>query len=314
MGRDASMRRNLWGQILDAALTTILLVASILVVYTLVGFAEIGLLPKEAFTMFMSVISPISSALLFISPFTAVKEAINKQSVVNLPTQVFKSQALCNILGIAYGIKIGNAPLAGTNLFGLAAQIVWLAADHYVREKDLQWFHFSVKMSMGLNAGLFFCVLMPIDILGTVITVFNIVLFASPLSKIGTVLRTRNASSMPLLMTIMMVACNGNWMMYAAMIQDSVVLLPSLLGYLLSVFQVTVIAWCNTLLPFDLSFLLLFTSEPAKSQTADFTEPKEAKELEESPSRTPDRRAYESQLTPPSIGSTPREMQSLSSL
>lgn len=309
MGREAAIRRNIWGQLLDALLTAILLVASVLVVYTVVGFAEIGLIPREAFTMCMSIISPISSALLFISPITAVKEAYELASVDNLPTPVFKSQSLCNILGIAYGIKISNVALAGTNLFGLAAQVIWLSVAHLVGEKDMQWFHFSVKMSVLLNAGLFLCVSMPIDLLGTIITVFNIVLFASPLSKIGIVLRTKNASSMPLLMTIMMVKCNGMWMIYAAMIQDSVVLLPSLLGYLLSVFQVTVIAWCKELLPFDLKFLLLLSFEEAKPENPAIS-PNGAQSIDlPDVNRTPVRRQSET-----SLADTPRELSDMNSL
>jgi hypothetical protein len=41
------------------------------------------------------------------------------------------------------------------------------------------------------------------------------------------------------------------------MIEDVVVLLPSVLGYVLSSFQVLVILWCRGLLPWELGFLLL---------------------------------------------------------
>merc|ERR1719158_2393476 len=85
---------------------------------------------------------------------------------------------------------------------------------------------------------------------------FNLVLFASPLTKLGEILRTRNSTSLPIAMTTMFFSSNAMWTIYGHLIEDMVVHLSSVLGFILSTFQLLVIAWCRHLLPFDLGFLL----------------------------------------------------------
>merc|ERR1712226_1320659 len=143
-------------------------------------------------------------------------------------------------------------------MIGLACQTLFLCGDHYVRTLNTEWIVFAIKLSFLFNGGLyFFSVLSPLSLLGNAITVFNVVLFGVPLTKIGIILRTRNASSIPQMMTFIAVINNAVWSLYALLIEDSVLLLPSLLGYFLSSFQVLLIFWCKGALPFDLDFLLL---------------------------------------------------------
>lgn len=46
------------------------------------------------------------------------------------------------------------------------------------------------------------------------------------------------------------------WTLYGHFIEDIVVHLSSVLGFILSTFQLLVIAWCRHVLPFDLGWLL----------------------------------------------------------
>ncbi|CAE7227003.1 SWEET16 [Symbiodinium sp. CCMP2592] len=189
-------------------------------------------------------------------------------------------KAACNILSIGYGLQISNAAVLMTNLFGtrlsseptspkrfrvlpaemrsrgLACQILFFAGEHYIRAADAQWLPFAVKTSVILNGGIVIARSAPMNLLGQFITVFNIFLYSCPLMNLGAVLRTRNSSPFPSFMVGINVVNNALWSIYALLIEDVVVLMPSILGYACSFFQVLLILWCRNRLPFDLSFLL----------------------------------------------------------
>jgi len=243
---------------IDFAIMVFSLTIGVVLLNGICSLTDIGWLDRDTFTIYLSMACPLLTMVQFVSPAPLVIEAIQLLNVQNLPTQVFQSQIICNVLGGAYGLQITNMAVLATNMFGLACQILWLAGDHFVRCSDTSWVWFSIKMSTMLNIGFYVAaVVMPIELLGHCITIFNIVLFAAPLSKLGNILRTRNASSLPTTMTVITTVTNAVWILYATMIQDDVVLIPSVLGYLLSAFQIQLIMWSHHLLPFDLGFLLL---------------------------------------------------------
>jgi len=246
------------GDVVDFALTVSTIAVGAGAIYSIASLTERGWVDKDRLTMSLSIACPLVTMVQYVSPGPVVLDALRKNNASNLPTPVFQSQAACNILGIAYGIQITNAAVLVTNMFGLACQILFLASEHYVRSPSAGWLYFSFKLLAMFDSFLYvFATIAPINILGHTITLFNIILFAVPLTKLGVILKTKNASSLPTAMTFISVANNFTWSLYALMIQDVVVLLPSVLGFMLSLFQVLVILWCQGVLPFGLGFLLL---------------------------------------------------------
>jgi len=238
--------------------------------------------------LFLSFVCPLVTMTQFASPAPVVVEGLRKLDVQNLPTPVFISQAACNILGTAYGIRIQNKVVLASNMFGLACQILFLASYHYVRNGNGQWLWYSVQSQVIYCIGLYACVeVFSLHLLGQIITLFNLILFAVPLMKLGTILRTKNASSLPTAMTLVSTLSNGFWSMYALLIKDMVVLLPSVLGFVLCAFQVLILLWCHNKLPFDLGFLLLpcrTISSPVSKKVAPVVE---EDWLPENPEETP---------------------------
>mmetsp|Transcript_59893 Transcript_59893/g.106522 ORF Transcript_59893/g.106522 Transcript_59893/m.106522 type:complete len:345 (+) Transcript_59893:100-1134(+) len=244
---------------LDAALTFAVLFAAVANMWGIAYLARNDVLDKEVLTLTLSLACPLITIASYVAPTPMVLAAVRKMNAQDLPMLVVQSQAACNVLGIAYALQITNAAVLVTNMFGLACQILFLTGEHYVRLYNTQWFWFSIKLTTLLNVGIcFFSQLVPVNLLGQCITVFNLALYASPLTKLGGVLRTRNSSAFPPVMTSISVANNAFWTLYALLIEDPVVLLPSLLGLLASSLQVLAILWCRHFLPFDLKFLLLF--------------------------------------------------------
>lgn len=248
----------------DASLTVFTLGSGLACIYSVAVLTELGLIDKELLKLFLSVACPLVTMSALVSPIPIVLEAMRALNAQNLPLQVFQSQAMCNILSICYGIQITNPAVLITNMFGLCMQVLYMSGDHYVRMSNTNWMIFVLKLSVILNAGLFiFALHTPINVLGHFITIFNIVLYAVPLTKLGSILKTRSASSLPTAMTCVNGLNNAVWCLYALLIEDMVVLLPSVLGFALSGFQVLVILWCNGSLPFDLGYLLMRSRDGA---------------------------------------------------
>lgn len=244
--------------LVDCVLTLTSLTVGLGVIFGIAALADMEVLNAEGLKMFLSGVCPLITMSQFISPTPTVMEALRKLDVGTLPTPVFISQSACNIISMAYGIRIQNKVVLASNLFGLGCQIMYLSSNHFVLAANGGWFHYVSKLQLIYCASLYVCTeVLSLELLGQIITLFNIVLFAAPLSALGTILRTRNASSLPTAMIAISCLSNAVWSLYALLIKDMVVLLPSILGFLLCLFQVLVLLWGYHVLPFDLGFILL---------------------------------------------------------
>lgn len=260
MGGTQPARRNLQYVValVDFVLTVSSLAIGLGVIFGIAALADMEIIDAGMLKAFLSCICPLVTMTQFASPTPVVMEGLKKLDVKNLPTTVFMSQAACNILGTAYGIRIKNSAVLGSNMFGLACQTLFLSTNHYIRAANGQWIWFAVQLQTIYCAGLYVCVeVLSLNVLGQIITLFNLILFSVPLASLGTILRTKNASPLPTAMTVVSFLSNALWSMYALLIKDMVVLLPSVLGFALCAFQVLVLLWCHSKLPFDLGFILL---------------------------------------------------------
>jgi len=254
--------------LVDCALTFSSLAIGLGVIFGVAALADMGIINGPMLQTVLAVICPMVTMTQFASPTPVVLEGLRKLDVQNLPKPVFISQAACNILGTSYAIRIQNSTVLVNNMFGLACQTLFLASCHYVKAANRQWITHTIQAQVIYCLGLYVCVkVISLDALGQVITVFNLILFAVPLASLGTILKTRNAASLPTAMTVVSTCANAVWSMYALLIKDMVVLVPSVLGFVLCAFQVLVLLWCHNKLPFDLSFLMLpcrSSGSPAK--------------------------------------------------
>jgi len=229
-----------------------------MLVYATVTFVEASSLGRRPVIGYLELVCPAMQISLMVSPMLLVFDGVRKLNVQDLPLQVFQSQATCNVLGIAYAIQVSNPAVLVTNLFGLMCQTFYLSGVHYVRASNTGWFWYSAKLSILFNAGVYVGIAqMPLGLLGNAITLGNVILYASPLVKLVTVLRTRNATSIPTAYTVVACLNNAIWSVYGMLIPDMVIFLPSFLGLQLALFQLMLILWSWHWLPFDLGYLLL---------------------------------------------------------
>lgn len=249
-------RRKL-GLLIDFTLTFVSVVIGVTGLYCIAILAWHGIIDAESLTFFLAMACALVTMLQYVAAAPLVKEAVQTNNAQRLPIQVFVSQAACNVLGASYGIQIINSAVLITNMFGLGCQLTFLVTNHYIVASNERWLLFAFVYTVIFNSGLTICsAVLPIRLLGHAITVFNIYLYAAPLGKVAEILRTKNSAPLDTMMTGIAVVNNALWSLYALMIQDSVLLVPSVLGYMLSAFQVLVILWCRGNLPYDLAYLL----------------------------------------------------------
>jgi len=219
----------------------------------------VAMIPLNDFIRVLATIAPSTSILMAITPISALKDALKKESVDVYPFAVFYAQLVCNILQIGYGVAVHNIAIIIPNLFSMFCQITWLSYGNHIKffGRNASWFAFFFSYTLILNIGLATCLKLPLSLLGTIITVCNIALYGSPLLTMGEILETRDRSSLNVPISVMMCIANAAWVAYTSMIHDQVILIPSVFGYVLAVIQIITILWCDNRLPYNLEFLLL---------------------------------------------------------
>lgn len=244
--------------LVDFALTSSTLAVGVGTIFGIKALADVGFIDGFKLQMLLSCVCPGTTMLLFVSPIPIVIESLKKLDVTTLPVPAFQAQAVCNILTMAYGLRIRNKVVLGNNSFGLFFQVMYLSSSHFVKSGNRHWMWHSMLLQTVCCFSLYLSVVAcSIDTLGQFITIFNVMLFAVPLSKLAAILKTKNCSALPTAMTVIATAANFFWTLYGLLIEDVYVLVPCLLGFVLCLFQVLVILWCANQLPFDLGFILL---------------------------------------------------------
>lgn len=84
----------------------------------------------------------------------------------------------------------------------------------------------------------------------------NVYLCLTPLASVGEILRTRDRTKLSFLYCAVLTVVNGCWTLFGLILEDLVIFLPSLAGYLLCLFQLEIVLWTRGIFPADMTFLL----------------------------------------------------------
>ena len=253
-------------------LTTTLLIGSLVVFHQTNQFSS-SRFEKSTLMWILEKLCPTLSIFCYISPAVSVVAMIRNSDDSEFPIAVLLAQAAQNVVCVSYGFLIDNDPFIISSAVGLSFQVIWMTAWYIVfrrRARERKIWRILYPPIWGLLLALSLMVLTYIltyvdkDIVGSLSVCLTLVLCISPLAKLGVVIRTRNSASIPIVMSLVMLAANISWAMYGMLIEDSYVFLPSLFGLVIAVFQLIVTAWCSDYLFYDLTFLQwLFTQQPA---------------------------------------------------
>ncbi len=245
--------------------TLILLVISVILLHQTHQVSS-QFVHRTTLMKFLSIMCPVLSISTYISPVGSVISMVKNHDDSNFPIEVVAAQTANNVACAAYGLQIGDEPFFLSSFVGLAFQFVWLTMWFWVRSRRsdkpmpfnlsrMNPILFSITLGSLLSTSIFALSLVDKNFNGTSCVVLTFLLGVSPLAKLGAVIRQKDTSSIPVPMSTVMLITNVAWAMYGVMLEDSYIIIPSVFGFVVCVFQLIVAAWCNQYLFYDLTFL-----------------------------------------------------------
>lgn len=210
-----------------------------------------------AWVKFCSNTAPLAAIVVFMAPYPTIRQVQKDRSVGNLPLLPYSSMIANCILWFAYGILRNESKVWFTNLVGLVFGLFYfLKFIKYTQPKSTslpgtvrQHFQGCLAIIAISAAWIFACYLtvrrkgmwMPYaaGFIGNTAVIFCLLMFASPLSALKTVLRTRSAKSIPLPFTLATILNCFLWSVAGlGEFKDFNIYFPNLLGLAFGLIQV----------------------------------------------------------------------------
>jgi uncharacterized protein with PQ loop repeat len=196
----------------------------------------------------LKMLGPLISIVGYVTPLQAVRSALVTKNSSDLPLPVLMSQlGLCTV-SVAYGITIRNLPVIVTNSIGAVFQLTWLSAWYFIQwsVKRQTSFHpcYFVFLSFSVVFGLVQILsYSPLNLIALTSMIFSFILSLSPLSQLPKIMKSKDCSSIPLPMAVMMFLGNSIWGVYGWILGLNVILVPCLLGFEVSLLLILVNLW-----------------------------------------------------------------------
>jgi solute carrier family 50 protein (sugar transporter) len=242
---------------------TLLLILASLGLFHQTHIYSSQLVPHSQRLSFLAIVCPALSVFTYAIPVVSVVEMLRAADATHFPIQVIIAQLLGNVSGVAYGILINNSPFLISSAIGLCFQTLWIIAwfvivKHTSQSSIVRQTHPSLAtllLASLIAVCTLFITYLGRDVVGIISCMLTLLLCISPLSKLGLVVRSMNSASIPLAMSLVMLVTNAAWGIYGLMLDDIYVFLPSMFGFIITVFQIIISAWVNGVLFYDLAFL-----------------------------------------------------------
>jgi len=196
-----------------------------------------------------SVFATAITIAVFLSPWKTIQEIKASKNVGSLSCVPFISTFMNCFLWITYGYFSGNNVLILVNGVGLICSIYYIFTYHsnIARlEKDKLNKTLIIEGTI-LGAILFYIFYVSgandqVFNMGIFASVFSIIMFAAPLEKTLTVIRTKSTESMIFMLSLMSVLCAASWAILGYVIGDRFMMVPNLMATGLSLLQLTLFA------------------------------------------------------------------------
>lgn len=209
--------------------------------------ARMGLLTTDHQLAFIfGVLGNIVSFLVFLAPvptFYTIYKKKTAEGYQPIPYMVALSSAM---MLLYYGLLKTNASMIiSINGIGCAIEVIYLVL--YIIYAPKREKVFTVKWIILLNLG-GYCLIMAltnfltgkskrVTVMGWICAVYNVAVFASPLSIMRHVIRTKSVEHMPLFLSFFLMICAAMWFFYGIFLNDLYIALPNVFGFLFGVAQ-----------------------------------------------------------------------------
>jgi len=201
----------------------------------------------------ISAFGTVCTILLFGAPVLTIQKIFRQRSVGDFSSATYVCTFFQCSLWIGYCLVTPDrAALLVTNVAGASLALTWCLCFLRFCEQ---------KASLSLQLAAAACSILGIFVLdtrwfanlslqplkhgetlrteglGVTCVIFNILMYASPLSVAKHVIRTRSVSSMPLPLSVMTFVCAVTWTTYGILVMDPWVMIPNIFGVVLGTCQ-----------------------------------------------------------------------------
>ncbi|KAL9233325.1 hypothetical protein vseg_008343 [Gypsophila vaccaria] len=190
----------------------------------------------------VGVIGNIISLLVFASPIGTFRKIVAKKATENYKSLPYISTLLCTSLWSFYGfLKPGGFLIMTVNGTGTVLQLVYITLYIVFAPKDKKIK--SIIAVAILNIGFVGAVIavtllaihgsLKITVVGAVSAVLTVGMYASPLTAMRSVIKTKSVEYMPFFLSLFMFLNAGVWFVYAVLVKDYFMGVPNGVGFVL---------------------------------------------------------------------------------
>ncbi|KAL2231250.1 UNVERIFIED_CONTAM: Bidirectional sugar transporter SWEET17, partial [Sesamum indicum] len=193
----------------------------------------------------------VISILMFISPVKTFVRIAKSGSTEEFDSLPYICTLLSSSLWTYYGIiKPGSYLVATINGFGVVVEIIYVAlfllfAPPWNKRRtaillgvvDIGFFAAALSVTYLLLHGD-----MRINAIGFMCSGLNIIMYASPLAAMKTVVTTKSVEYMPFLLSFFLFLNGGVWTFYAVLVKDWFLGVPNGTGFVLGTLQLVLYA------------------------------------------------------------------------
>lgn len=197
----------------------------------------------------VGIIGNIISILVFTSPIKTFWGVVKKKSTENYEGLPYITTLLSTSLWTFYGILNPNGFLILTvNGVGAALQFIYVTIFliYAPRDRKVKTARLIGMVNVGFLGSVIALTLLAIreeiklTFVGILCAAFTIGMYASPLSIMGMVIKTKSVEYMPFLLSFFLFLNAGIWSLYAFLVKDFYVGIPNAIGFVLGSAQIII--------------------------------------------------------------------------
>jgi len=192
---------------------------------------------------FLTVAGPIVFIGLQLSGFKTVSVIKTNRTVGDLSPLPFFSLFINCVCGVFYGSLISDLTVALPNASGVFFSIYFIYIYQIYNNKSyIKYYYLGVLFLMGLMVGfvLFFKKETAALCIGLLACLLGVIVMASPLATVLTVIKTKNTAALPFLPSLANFFNGLTWAAYGFILaHDPIIYIPNIIGMLSAVFQLS---------------------------------------------------------------------------
>ncbi|XP_050383702.1 bidirectional sugar transporter NEC1-like [Argentina anserina] len=199
----------------------------------------------EKLAFLFGLLGNIVSFMVFLAPMPTFYRIYQKKSSEGFQSIPYVVALLSAMLLLYYGLLKTNAMLIiSINAFGIVIELAYLIFYFTYAPKKQRIFTLKLVLLVIVMYGLTVAITIfllsgtkRVSAVGWICAVFNIAVFAAPLSIMRQVIRTRSVEYMPFTLSLFLTLCATMWFFYGLFTQDYYIALPNVLGFLFGIAQ-----------------------------------------------------------------------------